>query len=78
VCLNTVIDFLIVAGVLFLLIKQLNRLKKAPPPAEPTTKECPQCLSTIPLKAMRCAHCTSQLAPAAAETGDNRGAVSRV
>jgi large conductance mechanosensitive channel len=59
---NTVIDFLIVALVIFLIIKQINRLKKAPAPADPTTKECPQCLSTIPIKATRCAHCTSQLA----------------
>lgn len=59
---NTVLDFLIVALVIFLIIKQINRLKKTPPPADPTTKECPQCLSTIPLKATKCAHCTSQIA----------------
>ena len=59
---NTVLDFLIVALVIFLIIKQINRLKKTPPPADPTTKECPQCLSTIPLKATKCAHCTSQVA----------------
>ncbi|MBI5958436.1 MAG: large conductance mechanosensitive channel protein MscL [Chloroflexi bacterium] len=61
---NTVINFLIVALVIFLLIKQINRLKRQPPapaPADPTTKECPYCLSTIPIKATRCAHCTSQL-----------------
>lgn len=61
VFLNTVIDFVIVAFVIFLLIKQVNRLKREAPPAAPTTKECPYCLSTIPLKATRCAHCTSEL-----------------
>lgn len=61
VFLNTVIDFVIVAFVIFLLVKQVNRLKREPPPAAPTTKECPYCLSTIPLKATRCAHCTSEL-----------------
>jgi len=60
---NAVISFLIVAFVVFLLIRNINRLKReeeAPPP-EPTTKECPYCLSTIPIKATRCAHCTSEL-----------------
>jgi large conductance mechanosensitive channel len=58
---NQIIDFVIVAFVIFLLIKQMNRLKKQPAPADPTTKECPHCLSTIPIKATRCGHCTSQL-----------------
>jgi large conductance mechanosensitive channel len=64
VFINTILDFLIVAFAIFLLIKQLNRLKKQEiaAPAAPTTKECPQCLSSIPIKAKRCAHCTSQLA----------------
>jgi large conductance mechanosensitive channel len=60
---NTVINFLIVAFSVFLLIRYINRLKKeekAPPPV-PTTKECPYCLSIIPINATRCAHCTSQL-----------------
>jgi len=63
VFLNTVLDFIIVAFVIFLLVRQVNRLKREPeaPPAEPTTKECPYCLSTIPLKATRCPHCTSEL-----------------
>jgi len=63
VFLNTVLDFLIVAFVIFLLIRQINRLKRPPeaPPAEPTTKDCPYCLSKIPLKATRCPHCTSEL-----------------
>jgi large conductance mechanosensitive channel len=61
--LNTVINFLIIAFVIFLLVKQINRLTRPPeaPPAAPTTKECPYCLSTIPIKATRCPHCTSQL-----------------
>ncbi len=62
---NTVINFLIVAFAVFILIKQVNRFKKpAPAPSAPTTKECPQCLMTIPLQASRCAHCTSELRPA--------------
>jgi large conductance mechanosensitive channel len=61
VFINTIIDFLIVAFVIFLVVKQVNRLKKPAPPAEPTTKDCPYCLSTIPIKATRCPHCTSEL-----------------
>jgi len=61
VFLNAVINFIIVAFVVFLLVKQVNRMKKEPAPAEPNTKECQYCLSTIPLKATRCPHCTSQL-----------------
>ena len=56
---QTVIDFLIIAFVIFMLVKQMNRLKKPEPTAAPTTKDCPQCLSTIPIKATKCAHCTS-------------------
>lgn len=64
--LNNVIDFLIVAFVIFLLVKQVNRLKRkeAPAPA-PATRDCPRCLSAIPLRATRCAFCTSDLQPAA-------------
>jgi large conductance mechanosensitive channel len=61
---NSIIDFVIVAFVLFLMIRQLNALL-APtpaPPGEPTTKDCPYCFSQIPVKATRCGHCTSQLA----------------
>ena len=63
VFLNTVIDFLIVAFVIFLLIRQINRFKRQPAPAviTPTTKDCPFCFSTIPIKATRCPHCTSEL-----------------
>jgi large conductance mechanosensitive channel len=59
---NTVIDFVIIAFVLFLVIRQFNRLTAKPAaPAPVTTKDCPHCLSTIPLKATRCAHCTAEL-----------------
>jgi len=60
---NTIVDFAIVAFAIFLLVKQVNRFKKAPAaaPAEPTEKECPFCVSMIPIKATRCPHCTSQL-----------------
>ncbi|HOQ97732.1 MAG TPA: large-conductance mechanosensitive channel protein MscL [Anaerolineae bacterium] len=61
--LNTVLDFVIVAFVLFLLIRQINRLvvKPAPALAAPTTKDCPYCCTAIPLEATRCPHCTSEL-----------------
>lgn len=60
---NTVINFLIIAFAIFLLIRNVNKLKKQEeaPPAEPTTKNCPECLSEIPIKATRCAHCTSEI-----------------
>jgi large conductance mechanosensitive channel len=58
---NTIISFVIVAFAVFLLIRGLNRMQKPAPPAEATSKECPYCLSTIPIKATRCAHCTSEL-----------------
>ena len=60
---NTIISFIIVAFSVFFLVKGMNKLKRQQeaPPAEPTTKECPHCLSTIPIKATRCAHCTSNL-----------------
>ena len=61
VFINNIMDFVIVAFAIFLVIKQINRLKKAPP-ADPTTKECPECCSTIPIKASRCPNCTSQIA----------------
>ncbi len=61
---NSILDFTIVAFAIFMLIKQMNRLKKADTPAPPATKECPRCLSPIPLKASRCAHCTADLQPA--------------
>jgi large conductance mechanosensitive channel len=59
---NSIVTFLIVAFAVFLLIKQINALKrKQEAPAAPTTKECPFCLSTVPLKAIRCPQCTSEL-----------------
>lgn len=60
---NHVINFLIVAFAIFLLIKQVNRLKREAPaaPAAPNTKDCPYCFSSIALKATRCAHCTAEL-----------------
>ena len=62
--LNTVIDFVIVAFVIFLLVRQINRWSKPAPAAAPTTKECPYCVSAIPIKATRCPNCTSQVAAA--------------
>ncbi len=60
---NTVIDFLIVSFVIFLVVRLANRMQhaKEEPAAVPTTKECPYCLSTIPIKATRCGHCTSDV-----------------
>ena len=57
---NTIIDFVIVAFARFILVKQMNRLVSPAPPA-PTDKDCPYCLSKIPLAATKCAHCTSEL-----------------
>jgi large conductance mechanosensitive channel len=63
---NDILTFVIVALAVFLVVRQVNRIKSgmsAPQAAvAPTTKECPHCASTIPLKATRCPHCTSQLA----------------
>jgi large conductance mechanosensitive channel len=59
--LNTVIEFLIIAFVIFIIVKQVNRFKKPEPAAAPTTKDCPQCCTAIPLAAKRCPACTSQL-----------------
>lgn len=63
---NTIISFLIIAFVVFMLIRQMNRLKRQEPApvAAPTTKECAYCFSTIPIKAVRCPNCTSDLRPA--------------
>jgi large conductance mechanosensitive channel len=61
VFLNNVIDFLIVAFVIFMVIRQVNRWKKPVPVAAPVTKECPYCFTAIPIKAVRCPNCTSEL-----------------
>ncbi len=58
---NNVVDFVIIAFVIFLMVKAINSMQKPAPAAAPTTKECPHCFSTIPLKATRCPNCTSQL-----------------
>ncbi|HVN22659.1 MAG TPA: large-conductance mechanosensitive channel protein MscL [Syntrophorhabdales bacterium] len=60
---NTIINFVIVAFAIFLLVKGVNQMRKEKeaPPAEPTTKECPYCISAIPIKATRCPHCTSEV-----------------
>lgn len=57
---NSVIDFIIVAFAIFLLVRAVNRLRRDTS-AAPTTKSCPECLSTIPLAAKKCAHCTTNL-----------------
>jgi len=62
VFINTVIDFLIVAFVIFLIVRQINRWNRPAPAAAPATKECSYCASSIPIKATRCPNCTSQLA----------------
>ncbi|MDO9209567.1 MAG: large conductance mechanosensitive channel protein MscL [Deltaproteobacteria bacterium] len=63
VFINTLINFIIVAFAIFLLIRSINQLKKKQeaPPAVPTTKECPFCIVSIPIKATRCPHCTSEV-----------------
>jgi len=59
--LNNIIDFVIVAFAIFLLVRQVNRMRRPvpAPAAPPTTKECPHCCTAIPIKATRCPHCTS-------------------
>ena len=59
---NTILDFVIVAAAIFLLIKSVNRFKKAEAPAAATTKDCPFCCTAIPIAAKKCGHCTSELA----------------
>jgi len=64
---GTVVDFLIIAFVIFLIVRKINKMreeadkKNAPPPAAPTTKVCPHCFTEIPIKATRCPNCTSEL-----------------
>ena len=63
VFINTLINFVIVAFAVFVVVRQANRLKGPPPPAAPATRECPQCALAIPIRARRCPHCTSEVAP---------------
>jgi large conductance mechanosensitive channel len=58
---NNILDFVIIAFCIFLVVRQINRLREVLPKesGEPATKTCPECLSTIPIKARRCMHCTS-------------------
>lgn len=61
---NTLIGFLVIALVIFMMVKWVNKLRRpapAPAPAAPTTKECPYCFSIVPIKAIRCPACTSEL-----------------
>ena len=62
---NSIIDFVIVAFAIFLVVRGINRLHKAPPPAAPTTRPCPYCLTAVPLRATRCPACTSAIEAAA-------------
>lgn len=59
--LNTIVNFLIVALVIFLVVRTANKLQRAPAPAAPTTKDCKFCYQAIPIPATRCPHCTSEL-----------------
>jgi large conductance mechanosensitive channel len=59
---NTIINFIIIAFAIFMVIRSMNKFKKSEAiPAEPTTKDCPYCLISVPIKATRCPHCTSEL-----------------
>src|SRR5262245_40862938 len=61
VFLNTVVNFVIIGLAVFLLVRGIESLRAKPAPASPSTKECPQCAMSIPLRAVRCPHCTSTL-----------------
>lgn len=58
---NNIFNFLIVAFAVFLLVRQINRMQRPAPAEAPSTKDCPYCLSAIPLKAIKCAHCTAEI-----------------
>ena len=64
---NTILDFIIVAFAVFLVVRGINRMRRAPPPPTPTTRPCPYCLTVVPLQATRCPACTSELVRAPAE-----------
>ena len=59
---TVLVNFLIVAFCIFLVVKAMNKLKRPSPDVEPVSKDCPVCTMTIPIKAARCPHCTSELA----------------
>lgn len=61
VFINTIIDFIIVAFVIFLIVRTMNKMKSQPAPSAPSTKECPHCYTQIPIPATRCPNCTSDL-----------------
>jgi large conductance mechanosensitive channel len=64
--LNTIVQFLIVAFAIFLLVRQVNKFQQPAPAAPaPPTRDCPYCLTAIPVKAVRCPHCTSDVASSA-------------
>ena len=58
---NTIINFVIIAFAVFVLVRQIDRMRARPTPPSPSTKECPQCAMMIPVRASRCPHCTSAL-----------------
>jgi|SRR5690606_16404936 large conductance mechanosensitive channel len=58
---QSIFDFLVIAFVIFLIVRTANKMKKTPPPADPTTKDCPYCFTSISIKATRCPNCTSEL-----------------
>jgi large conductance mechanosensitive channel len=61
---TVVISFLIISFCIFLVVKAMNKMKRPAPDKEPVSKDCPACAMTIPIKAMRCPHCTTELAGA--------------
>ena len=63
---NVVIEFVIIAFAIFLVVKGLNKMKRPAPNAEPVAKDCPACAMSIPIKATRCPHCTTELGAASA------------
>ena len=64
VFINTIINFVIIAFVIFMMLRQINRLMPPPPAPASSTKECAFCATAIPVKAKRCPHCTTELAKA--------------
>ena len=66
---NSVINFVIVAFAIFMVVRGINKLRRQPPPATPTTRGCPYCLTMMPLQATRCPACTSQVEPTASAVG---------